>query len=88
MHLDIITIGNSQGIRLPKALLAQCGFSERVEVTIENNRMVLSKSEPKKKGNPHEGWAEAILKAKASNEEDSDALPYFANDWDEMEWEW
>ena len=37
MKIDIIKIGNSQGIRIPKTIMEQCGFSESVEIDLLNN---------------------------------------------------
>jgi antitoxin MazE len=34
MKIDIITIGNSQGVRIPKTIMEQCGFSESLEAKI------------------------------------------------------
>jgi len=40
MRIDIITIGHSQGIRLPKSLLTHCGFHKSVELEIKNGEMI------------------------------------------------
>ena len=46
MKVKIVPIGNSKGIRIPKALLKQCGFGKSVEITVEGNRIVLRSSPP------------------------------------------
>ncbi|MBV8280119.1 MAG: AbrB/MazE/SpoVT family DNA-binding domain-containing protein, partial [Verrucomicrobia bacterium] len=44
MKVALHRIGNSQGVILPKALLAQVGFTENeVEMTIEREAIVLRK---------------------------------------------
>lgn len=78
MHIDIVAIGNSKGVRIPKALLEQCGFGEHAEMRVDDGKLILS---PIKK--PRAGWADAF---KDGDEElfNSD----FANEFDETEWTW
>ena len=54
MRIDIITIGHSQGIRLPKSLLTHCGFHKSVELEIKNGEMIL-----RKPIHPRMGWKDA-----------------------------
>jgi antitoxin MazE len=57
MHVSIRRIGNSQGIVIPKPVLAQLGLSgdAGAEMTIEGGALVL-----RKPANPaRAGWAEA-----------------------------
>jgi antitoxin MazE len=53
--MDIIKIGNSKGIRLPIAVLKQCGIDSKVELEIKDNYIILK---PVK--TPRQGWAEAF----------------------------
>ena len=55
MEVDIIRIGNFQGIRLPLAILRQCGIGSRVELEIKDNCIIIK---PLK--TPRQGWDEAI----------------------------
>lgn len=55
MQLDIIKIGNSKGIRLPLAVLKQCGMDSKVELEIKDNCIIIK---PVKV--PRQGWAEAF----------------------------
>lgn len=55
MQMDIIKIGNSKGIRLPLAVLKQCGIDSKVELEIQNNCIIIR---PIK--NPRRGWDEAF----------------------------
>ena len=79
MKVSLIAIGNSRGIRLPKAVLEQCGFGDSAEMTVERGRVVLS---PSKKARA--GWAEAFAKADTSlNKEDRDWIETdFGGEWD------
>ena len=36
MKIDMIKIGNSQGIRIPKTIMEQCGFTDSVEMKIKD----------------------------------------------------
>lgn len=81
-HLQIRQIGNSRGVLIPKAILEQVGFDDEVDLVIEGDKLVLSKS----KKNPREGWAEDS-KAIAEAGEDSLVLGDFMNEGDE-DWVW
>jgi antitoxin MazE len=41
METSIIQIGNSQGIRIPKPILEQCGFKERVELEVQSDQLII-----------------------------------------------
>ena len=53
--MNIIKIGNSKGIRLPQAVLKQCGIDSKVDLEIQDDCIIIK---PVK--NPREGWAEAF----------------------------
>lgn len=55
MEIDVIKIGNSKGIRLPLAILKQCGIESKVELEIEDNRIII-----KSVKTPRQGWSEAF----------------------------
>jgi len=81
MKVDIIAIGNSKGIRIPKTLLEQCGFVESVEIQVEDNHIVLSPVVQIRNG-----WEDAF-KAMAAQSDDKlleTPVPTF----DESEWQW
>jgi|CZCB01.1.fsa_nt_gi antitoxin MazE len=66
MEIDVIKIGNSKGIRLPMAILKQCGIESKVELEIEDNCIIIK---PVK--TPRQGWAEAF---KVMHEKRDDSL--------------
>lgn len=82
LHLQIRQIGNSRGVVIPKAILAQVGFEDEADLMIEENRLVLSK--PNK--NPRAGWAECS-KAIAAADKDNLVLGDFTNEGDK-DWVW
>ena len=82
MRASIIKIGNSQGIRLPKPLLEQCGFNQEVELEVRNHELII-----KSPRNPRAKWAKAFT-AMAANGDDKLLDPVPTTQWDEGEWEW
>lgn len=71
MKVPIIAIGNSRGVRLPKAILEQVGFGAEAELRVEDGQVVLSPAT-----SVRAGWAEAFAAAPAPelSEEDMDWL--------------
>ena len=75
-------IGNSQGVVIPKLLLAQVGLEGEAELTIEGEALVLRKpSKPVRAG-----WAEASKKLAGAGD-DRLLLDGFSNEGD-AEWAW
>ena len=82
MRIAIRKLGNSQGVILPKPLLAQVGLEDEAEVKVENGAIMLR---PVKRS-PREGWAEAS-RAIAAAGEDGLAWPEFGNQGDKnLKW--
>ena len=83
MKADLIRIGNSRGIRIPKAVIEQCGFDRTVELRVEGNSLVITPGRTVR-----EGWDEAF-KRMAEQGDDAPLLPEdLTNRFDESEWEW
>jgi len=77
----LIRIGNSRGIRLPKAVIDQAALVDEVELEVENQRVIISASGP-----PRFGWAEA---ARALASEAPGLLdPATTTRFDDTEWHW
>jgi antitoxin MazE len=79
---SIIKIGNSQGVRLPKALLALSGIEQDVDLAVEDGAIIIR---PAKK--PRKGWTEQFEKMAASGD-DTPIDEFIPTEWDEGEWEW
>ncbi|MBI4534600.1 MAG: AbrB/MazE/SpoVT family DNA-binding domain-containing protein [Candidatus Melainabacteria bacterium] len=83
MKVEIIKIGNSQGIRIPKPLIEQCGFGTAVELTVRKNCLVVSPLTTARRG-----WERAFqAMAKRGDDKPVIAEP-ISNQWDEREWLW
>jgi antitoxin MazE len=82
MKVSIIRIGNSQGVRIPKALLEEAGLSGEVELRRDGQRIVIEPIQ-----HPRAGWEEAAARLAAEGG-DEPLMGDFANEWDEGEWAW
>jgi antitoxin MazE len=74
-QIAIRRIGNSQGIVIPKPLLAQIGLEGHAEMTIERDALVLRR--PAKA--PRAGWAAAAQKL-ATQDDDALVMGEFGNE--------
>jgi antitoxin MazE len=82
MKAVIRKMGNSQGVLIPKPILAQLGLEDEVDMEIENDALVIRR--PKNK--PRHGWAEAS-QAIAAAGEDALVLGDFPNaDDEDLQW--
>jgi antitoxin MazE len=79
---QIVRIGNSRGIRLPKHLIEQLGFGTEVEVVAQQNQLVIRSA-----SRPRQGWGD---KFRQMNERGDDLLldPSTSTEWDKSEWKW
>lgn len=84
MRAQIVKIGNSQGIRIPKVLLSQTGLKGEVEVVVEKDTLVIRPSIK-----PRSGWDESFA-AMANCQDDVllDSMDKIDHSFDEKEWEW
>lgn len=84
MKVELVRIGNSRGIRIPKPLIEQCGFGDTVELHIEQNRLVIAPDRPLRKD-----WRKSFAAASSLIDKDQlflDAIPQ--NAFDAEEWTW
>jgi len=83
MRTEIIRIGNSKGLRIPKAILEQCGMKKTVDLTVEDHTLRITPYEE-----PREGW-DMAFQLMAKNEDDTLLdTEYLTPSWDEEEWQW
>lgn len=84
MRTNIIRIGNSQGIRIPKILLEQSRLGTEVELEVENEMIVIRSAT-----RPRDGWAEQFrLMSERGDDKMIDEVPGEQTEWDKEEWEW
>lgn len=80
---EIIAIGNSKGVRIPKAIREQAGLDGRVSLSVENDALVIRPAR-----RPREGWAKAFERAGAGGADDAAWPDSLKNDFDDAEWTW
>lgn len=79
METQLIQIGNSKGIRIPAALIKQCGLKGTLNLEVRDNTLIISGAERK----PRVGWEESIIAAGVPELLIDDAL-----DLDDPDWVW
>jgi antitoxin MazE len=80
MELPIIPIGNSKGIRLPKAVLEKYKIKDSVEIVMEESCIIL-----KPKTNVRAGWDKAFKEMNSMGDEQQ-LLPDVFEEEDFEEW--
>jgi len=83
MITKIIKIGNSRGIRIPKAILEQTGLGEQVQLEVENGQIILRPADP-----PRKGWKKFFRQMHEKGDDDILNKDHITTSWDEKEWEW
>jgi len=81
MKVELIRIGNSRGIRIPKPIIEHCGFEDAVELRIENDHLVIAPARQ-----PREGWEDAFRAAGPSTQDELLLNP--RNQFDQEDWRW
>lgn len=83
MRAEIIRIGNSKGLRIPKAVLEQCGIKSAVDLRVEDHSLIVTPYEEVRAG-----W-EKYFQLMAENKDDTLLdISSLSNSWDEDEWQW
>ena len=82
MKTRLVRIGNSRGVRLPKAIIAQAGLTEEVELGVRDGAVIIARTT-----SARSGWADA---ARQMREREGDLLldPPVPTLFDEKEWDW
>ena len=83
MKVNIISIGNSRGIRIPKAFIRECGLGDQGEVNVRDGNLVVAPAHVVRSG-----W-EAEFERMAAAGDDRPLLPEdLAHEWGDAEREW
>lgn len=85
MKSHLIKIGNSRGVRLPKAVIEQVGLHDEIELEVRADEVAIRPAKKK----PREGWAESFQAMAAAGDDAliDGPLPSLTK-FDEEEWEW
>jgi antitoxin MazE len=84
MNLDLIDIGNSKGIRLPKPVIEACGIEKTMQLVIEDGKIIITPIKALRAG-----WNDAFKKPK-TDKLDSVITEFseISNDFDQNDWTW
>jgi antitoxin MazE len=82
MRASIIPIGNSKGLRLPKAVIEQYDLRDEVELEFRGDELVITSVHK-----PRKGW-ESSFQNMSRNKDDGLMDPQTPAMWDKTEWEW
>lgn len=81
MRAQIVRIGNSQGVRIPKVLLEESGISGEVEIELAGEGLLI-----RPVARARAGWDEAF--AALAETDDDQALPETSSRFDRRDWQW
>ena len=84
IKVKIVRIGNSKGIRLPKALIEQYNMKNEVLLETKKDAVVIHPVE-----NPRAGWEESFKRMRRRGDDrllDKDSE--LRSEWDDKEWRW
>ena len=82
MITQLIKVGNSRGVRIPKPLIQETGLTDDVKIHVEGGSIIIS---PVK--SVRAGWGDAFNKMHVNNDDvliDKNSR----SSWDDEEWEW
>lgn len=82
MKAQIIKIGNSKGIRIPKVLLEESNLEVDVDIEVVEEGLLIKSTNP-----PRHGW-NAAFQALSENDSDELVIDETSSSFDEETWRW
>ena len=82
MEIQVVKIGNSRGIRIPKSVIDQLYIQDKLELEVHENEIVLKPV----KGRVREGWRESFADMHGKGE-DEQLVPELEDE-ESFDWEW
>ena len=82
VRTQVIEIGNSRGVRIPKLFIDQARLGNEVEIAVQRGHLVI-----RPVLRPRSGWAEQFL-AMAEHGDDQLLDKPVLTKWDRSEWVW
>lgn len=84
MKAQIIKIGNSKGIRIPKSVIEECDLKKEVNLKVKGKKIVISSSEQARNG-----WESEFEKLTSGGRHNDEIIfEGVENDFDNEEWNW
>ncbi|MGI8742691.1 MAG: AbrB/MazE/SpoVT family DNA-binding domain-containing protein [Bryobacteraceae bacterium] len=84
MKVELIRIGNSRCIRIPKPFIEQCGLREAIDLRVENNCLIIAPE----RSTPRKGWDVAFKTAGPADSDELLLANKLQNEFDRHEWSW
>lgn len=82
MKAQIIQIGNSQGIRIPKVLLEETKLTGEVDLEVHEGGILIRNAQK-----PRANW-DAVFKELADSDDNQTLHPNSATAFEKKEWQW
>ena len=82
MITQLIKVGNSRGVRIPKPLIQETGLTEDVAIRVEGESIIISPVR-----SVRNGWGDVFKKMHENNDDVLIDMNIRSN-WDDQEWEW
>ena len=83
MESKLINIGNSKGILIPAKILRLLGLKDKVQIAIEDNKLIITPTGEEARAD----WAERFARADSLNES-TELIPDVFEDEDFDDWTW
>ena len=77
MHTTLIKVGNSQGIRIPKAIIEQAGLEKDLDLVVEDGAVIIRSAKKNR-----DGWETAAARCRAANDDKLADWDAAGNDFD------
>jgi len=81
MKTTLVAIGNSKGVRIPKAFIKQCRLTREIDIDIRDSTIVISSPQ-----GPRAGWKQAF--EQMARQGDDTLLDPVATAWENEDWQW
>src|SRR5262249_36599293 len=81
MRGRLVRIGNSRGVRIPKAFIDEAALDDEIEMSVRGKAVVIASAAPRS------GWAEAARRLRARGQ-DRIQDPDLPTRFDREDWEW
>lgn len=81
MRAKLVRVGNSRGVRLPKAMIEEAGLTDEIELRLRGTEIVIAAVK-----RVREGWAEDAREM--AKREKGLIMPYVPTKFDVEEWRW
>lgn len=84
MRTNVVQVGNSRGIRIPKVMLEQAGLKDEVDLEVRDKQIVIRAVKK-----PRHDWDTKFrIMAERGDDKPIDSEVTGLTSWDEENWQW